>query len=88
MHTADSKSITRKVSNGASSSTLSSPSFFGTISSNSAKTARRGEKRKEQVSIDPSIDKLPAVSISSTKTDWNAQVKLILAGNTSKKKNV
>ena len=88
MHTADSKSIIRKVPNVASSGASSSPSCSGTILSNSPKTARRGEKRKEQLSIDQSIDKLPGVSMSSTKTDWNAQVKLILTGNTSKKKNI
>jgi len=89
MHTADAKSISEEVYHAASSSNLSSPGHFTTIISDHATTVERGEKRKEHLSMDASIEKLPGVCTTSTKTDWNAQVKLIQAQkNTSKKKKI
>jgi hypothetical protein len=51
-----------------------------------ATTVKHEEKRKQQSSMDESMEKLRDVDATSTKTDWNAQVKHILAQNNTKKK--
>jgi hypothetical protein len=89
MHTAESKSKSiLEVSNAAPSSSSSSLNALSSVISDDATTTQHMKKRKEQPSMDEPVQPFPDISETLTKTDWNAQVKRILARNNAKKTKI